>query len=133
MFLMARMMTLWPIVWVLHWACTSGSSEVLSTRSVNRPTAVDLIKIAVASGLKFIRLLVRQLAAFVFDNEDSLLNRRFREKAQTSAGTTDTESSLAGHITHVRRFAPGNQRGGDARRPPKRALGHLWERAFFTI
>jgi hypothetical protein len=35
------------------------ASEVLSARSVNRPTAVDLVKIAVASGLKFIGLLVR--------------------------------------------------------------------------
>ena len=35
------------------------ASEVLSARSVNRPTAVDLIKIAVASGLKSIRLLAR--------------------------------------------------------------------------
>src|SRR5262249_9605460 len=48
------------------------SSKILSARSVNRPTAVDLVKIAVASGLKFIGLLVR-LATFVFDNEDALL------------------------------------------------------------
>src|SRR5262249_50429977 len=84
------------------------ASEVLSARSVNRPTAVDLVKIVASSGFKFIRLLVRQLAAFVFDNEGSLLNRRSRKKAQASAGTSDTESSLAGHITHVRRFAPGD-------------------------
>src|SRR5262245_12006116 len=30
------------------------TSEVLSARSVDRPTAVDLVEIAVASGLKFI-------------------------------------------------------------------------------
>src|SRR5262245_10797066 len=35
------------------------ASEVLSVLSVNRPTAVDLVKVAVASGLKFIGLLVR--------------------------------------------------------------------------
>jgi hypothetical protein len=35
------------------------ASEVLSARSVDRPTAVDLVKIAVASGLKFIGLLAR--------------------------------------------------------------------------
>src|SRR5262245_4658310 len=90
------------------------ASEVLSARSVNRPTAVDLVKIAAASGFKFIRLLVRQLAAFVFDNEGYLLNWRCREKAQASAGTADTEGSLAGHITHVRRFAPGNHLGAGA-------------------
>src|SRR5262245_52542092 len=78
------------------------ASEVLLARSVNRPTAVDLVKIAVASGLKFIGLLVCQFAAFVFDNERSLLNWRCREKAQASAGTADPESSLAGHVTHVR-------------------------------
>jgi hypothetical protein len=51
------------------------TSEVLSARSVDRPTAVDLAEIAVASGLKFIGLLGRKLAAFVFDNESSLLDR----------------------------------------------------------
>src|SRR5215813_13398910 len=81
------------------------ASEVLSARSVDRPTAVDLIEIAVASGLKFISLLGRKLAAFVFHNESSLLDRRCRKKTQTRAGTADTESSLAGHIRHVRRFA----------------------------
>src|SRR5262245_49398008 len=90
------------------------ASEVLSARSVNRPTAVDFIKIAVASRLKFIRLLARHLAPFVFDNEGSPLNLRSREKAQASAGTTDTESSLAGHITHLRRFAPVNHLGAGA-------------------
>src|SRR5262249_8714914 len=34
------------------------TSEFLSARSVDRPTAVDLVEIAVASGLKFIGLLV---------------------------------------------------------------------------
>jgi hypothetical protein len=73
------------------------ASKILSARSVNRPTAVDLVKIAVASGLKFIGLLVRELATFLFDNEGALLDRRCREKAQTGAGSADTESSLAGH------------------------------------
>jgi hypothetical protein len=35
------------------------ASEILSARSVNRPTAIDLVKIAVASGLQFIGLLGR--------------------------------------------------------------------------
>jgi hypothetical protein len=35
------------------------ASEVLAARSVNRPTAVDLVKIAAASGFKFIGLLTR--------------------------------------------------------------------------
>jgi hypothetical protein len=52
---------------------------------------------AVAPGLKFIGLLGRKLAAFVFDNESSLLDRRCRKKAQARAGTADTESSLADH------------------------------------
>ena len=78
------------------------TSEVLSVRSVDRPTAVDLVEIAVASGLKFISLLGRKLAAFVFDNESSLRDRRCRKKAQSRAGAADTESSLAGHIRHVR-------------------------------
>jgi hypothetical protein len=82
------------------------TSKVLSARSVDRPTAVDLEEIAVASGLKFIGLLGRKLAAFVFDNESSLLDRRCRKKTQARAGTADTESSVAGHIRHVRRFAP---------------------------
>jgi hypothetical protein len=82
------------------------TSEVLSARSVDRPTAVDLEEIAVASGLEFIGLLGRKLAAFVFDNESFLLNRRGRKKTQARAGTADTESSVAGHIRHVRRFAP---------------------------
>jgi hypothetical protein len=82
------------------------TSEVLSASSVDRPTAVDLVEIAVASGLKFISLLGRKLAAFVFDNESSLLDRRCRKKPQARAGTADTESSLAGHIRQVRRFAP---------------------------
>jgi hypothetical protein len=82
------------------------TSKVLSARSVDRPTAVDLEEIAVASGLKFIGLLGRKLAAFVFDNKSSLLDRRCRKKTQARAGTADTESSVAGHIRHVRRFAP---------------------------
>src|SRR5262245_38831122 len=73
------------------------ASEVLSARSVNRPSAVDLVKVAVPSGFNFIGLLVRELATFVFDNEGALLDQRCREKAQTGAGTADTESSLAGH------------------------------------
>jgi hypothetical protein len=91
------------------------SSKILSARSVNRPSAVDLVKVAVPSGFKFIGLLVRHLAAFVFDNEGTRLNRRCREKAQTSVGTADAESSFAGHITHVRRFAPGNHLGARPR------------------
>ena len=71
----------------------------------------DLVKISAPSGFKFISLFVRQLSAFVFDNEGSPLDRRCREKAQASAGSADTESSLAGHIAHVRRFAPGKQLG----------------------
>ena len=74
------------------------TSEVLSARSVDRPTAVDLKEIAVASGLKFISLLGRKLAAFVFDNEGSLLDRRCRKKTQPGATTANTESSLVGHI-----------------------------------
>jgi hypothetical protein len=94
---------------------TPSTSEVLSARSVDRPMAVDLEEIAVASGLKFIGLLGRKLAAFVFDNESSLLNRRCRKKTQARAGTADTESSVAGHIRHVRRFAPVQpHRGGSA-------------------
>ena len=58
------------------------TSKVLSARSVDRPTAVDLEEIAVASGLKFIGLLGRKLATFVFDNESSLLNRRCRKKTR---------------------------------------------------
>jgi len=81
------------------------TAEVLPARSVNCPTAVDLVEITVASGLKLISLLGRKLAAFVFDNESSLHDRRCRKKAQTCAGTADTESSLAGLIRHVRRFA----------------------------
>src|SRR5499427_9037396 len=99
MFLMERMMILWPIVWAIGPARMIGvTSEVLSARSVDRPTAVDLEEIAVASGLKFIGLLGRELAAFVFDNESSLLDRRCRKKAHAGAGTADTESSLAGHM-----------------------------------
>jgi hypothetical protein len=74
------------------------TSEVLSARSVDRPTAVDLAEIAVTSGLKFISLLGRKLAAFVFDNESSLLDRRCCKKTQAGARTANTESSLAGHI-----------------------------------
>src|SRR5262249_53056746 len=82
------------------------TSKVLSARSVDRPTAVDLEEIAFSSGLKFTGLLGPKLAAFVFDNESSLLDRRCRKKTQARAGTADTESSVAGHIRHVRRFAP---------------------------
>src|SRR6201997_349759 len=67
------------------------TSEVLSASSVDRPTAVELVELAVASGLKFIRLLGRKLAAFVFDNESSLLDRRCRKKPQARAGTANTE------------------------------------------
>ena len=74
------------------------TSEVLSARSVDCPTAVDLEEIAAASGLKFIGLLGRKLAAFVFDNESALLDRRCRKKAKARAGTADTEGSLAGHM-----------------------------------
>src|SRR5262249_1240461 len=42
------------------------TSEVPSARSVDRPTAVDLEEIAVASSLEFIGLLGRKLATFVF-------------------------------------------------------------------
>jgi len=45
------------------------TSEVLSARSVDRPTAIDLVEIAVAPGLKFIGLLGGKLAAFIFDDE----------------------------------------------------------------
>jgi hypothetical protein len=41
------------------------TSEVLSASSVDRPTAVDLVEIAVASGLKFISLIGRKLLASV--------------------------------------------------------------------
>src|SRR5262249_32389816 len=82
------------------------TSEVLSARSVDRPTAVDLVEVAIASGLKFIGLLARELAALVFDNESSLLDRCCRKKAQAGVGTADAVSSLAGHIRRVRRFAP---------------------------
>jgi len=84
------------------------SSKILSARSVNRPSAVDLVKVAVPSGFKFIGLLVRELATFVFDNEGALLDRRCREKAQTGAGTADTESSLAGHY---RMYGDSRRRG----------------------
>ena len=85
MFLIARMMTLWPIrvdlgIGPARMICVT--SKVLSARSVDRPTAVDIEEIAVASGLKFIGLLGRKLAAFVFDNESSLLDRRCRKKTQ---------------------------------------------------
>src|SRR5262249_50334449 len=91
------------------------TSEVPSARSVDRPTAVDLAEIAVASGLKFIGLLGRKLATFVFDNESSLPDRRCRKKTQARAGTADTESSVACHIRRVRRFAPVQpHRGGSA-------------------
>ena len=79
------------------------TSEVLSARSVDRPMAVDLVEIAIASGLKFIGLLGRKLAAFIFDNESSLLDRRCRKKTQARAGTADTESSFAGHIRQPHR------------------------------
>jgi hypothetical protein len=101
------------------------TSEVLSARSVDRPTAVDLVEIAIALGLKFIGLLGRKLAAFVFDNESSLLDRRCRKKAQARAGTADTEGSLAGHIKHVRRFAPAQpHRGGSAIDLSHQCLSH---------
>src|SRR5262249_61240791 len=67
------------------------TSEVLSARSVDRPTAVDLEEIAVASRLEFIGLLGRKLATFVFDNESALLDRRRRKEAQARAGAADTE------------------------------------------
>src|SRR5215475_14668262 len=79
------------------------TSKVLSARSVDRPTAVDLEEIAVASGLKFIGPLGRKLATFVFDNESSLPDRRCRKKTQARAGTADTKSSLAGHIRQPHR------------------------------
>src|SRR5215467_4659840 len=79
------------------------TSEVLSARSVDRPTAVDLAEIAVASDLKFFGLLGRKLAACVFDNESSLLDRRCRKKTQARTGTADTESSFAGHIRQPHR------------------------------
>lgn len=90
-------------------------SEVLSARSVDRPTAVDLVKIAVVSGLKFLSLLSRKLAAFVFDNESSLLDRRCRKKAKARAGTADAESSLAGHIRQYDDSRPRNHIGAGAR------------------
>ena len=62
------------------------TSEVLSARSVDRPMAVDLVEIAIASGLKFIGLLGRKLAAFIFDNESSLLDRRCRKKTPGPCG-----------------------------------------------
>src|SRR5262245_61037094 len=73
--------------------------QVLPARSVDRPTAVDLAEVAVAAGLKFIGLLGREFAAFVFDNESFLLDRRCRKKTQAGARTANTESSLAGHIS----------------------------------
>jgi hypothetical protein len=91
------------------------TSEVLSVRSVDRPTAVDLVEIAVASGLKFISLLGRKLAAFVFDNESSLRDRRCRKKAPSRAGAADTESSLAGHIRQYDDSRPRNHVGAEAR------------------
>src|SRR5262249_10000486 len=62
------------------------TSEVLSARSVDRPTAVDLEEIAVASGLKFICPLGRKLAAFVFDNESSLSDRALSQKGPGPCG-----------------------------------------------
>ena len=94
------------------------SSEILSARSVNRPTAVDLVKITVASGLKFIGLLGRQLTALVFDDKGALLDRRCSEKAKTGEGSADTESSLAGHS-----YASTTIRGGQ---PAGERAAHLW-------
>ena len=71
------------------------TSEVLSARSVDRPTAVDLVEIAVAPSLKFLGLLGRKLAAFVFGNEGSLPDRRRRKKTQAGARTANTELLLA--------------------------------------
>jgi hypothetical protein len=82
-----------------HMICVT--SEVLSARSVDRPTAVDLVEIAIAPALKSIGLLGRKLEALVFDNEGSLLDRRRRKEAQARAGTADTEGSLVGHARHV--------------------------------
>jgi len=77
------------------------ASEVLSARSVDRPTAVDLVEIAVAPGLKHIGLLGRELAALVFDDERSLLDRRRRKEAQAGAGTAAIVGKL---LRVVKRF-----------------------------
>jgi hypothetical protein len=70
------------------------TSKVLAARSVDRPTAVDLVEIAVAPGLKFIGLLGGELAALVCDDEGSLLDRCRRKEAQARAGTADTKALL---------------------------------------
>jgi hypothetical protein len=77
------------------------TSEVPSACSIDRPTAVDLVEIAVAPCLELLRLLGRELAAFVFDYEGSLPDRLRREKAKAGAGAADTERSLAGHVGNV--------------------------------
>jgi hypothetical protein len=43
------------------------TSEVLSARSVDCPTAVDLVEITVTSGLEFIGLLGRKLSGGVWE------------------------------------------------------------------
>src|SRR5262249_31025781 len=67
----------------------------------------------------------RKLGACVFDNESSVLDERCRKKARARAGTADTEGSLAGHIRHVRRFAPAQpHRRGSAIDLSHQCLSH---------
>jgi hypothetical protein len=66
-----------------------------SARSLDRPTAVDLEEIAVASGLELIGLLGRKVAAFVFDNEGSLLDRRCRKETLAAPRRPRAERSTS--------------------------------------
>ena len=49
------------------------ASEIFAGRSVDRPSTVDLVEIAVAARLQLFGLLGRQLAAFILDDEGALL------------------------------------------------------------
>ena len=71
--------------------------EVLAARSVDRPPTVDLVEIAVAARLDLFSLRGGELAAFVFDDKGSHLDRRCSKEPKPGTGAADTKSLLTGH------------------------------------
>src|SRR4051812_31680899 len=80
----------------------SVASNVLATRSVDGPAAVDLVQIFGVLRLHRLGLLVVEAAAGIFNDEGSLRDRCGSEQTQAGAGTADTKRfSLTWHASQL--------------------------------
>jgi hypothetical protein len=70
--------------------------EVLAARSVDHPPTVDLVEIAVAARLELFSLRGRELAAFVFDDKGTRLDRRCSKEPKPGRERPTRKACLRG-------------------------------------